>query len=101
VLIWQAKAGEEQRPSNLQNLRKMHMLSKKQIQSCLPRDVPVAPRTFLGRQECNGYISMIMNHNPEDGGSTAFETLVTNHHITRRNNPENHDFSSVKTSNYE
>jgi hypothetical protein len=37
---------------------------------------------------------MIMNINPEDGGSTASETLVSNHLTTRRNNPENKEFSS-------
>jgi hypothetical protein len=37
----------------------------------------------------DGYISMITNLNPEDGGYTASETLVSNHLTTVRNNPEN------------
>jgi hypothetical protein len=38
---------------------------------------------------------MIMNLNPEDRGSTASKTLVSNHLTTWCNNPENHDFYSV------
>jgi hypothetical protein len=44
------------------------------------------------RQQCSGCIYMITNINPEDGGSAVFETLVSTLHITRHNNPENHDF---------
>jgi hypothetical protein len=58
--------------------------------------------TSHGRQQHNGYISLIRNSNPEDAGSTASKTLVSNHQITRRNTPENHEFGfcAVKTSNY-
>jgi hypothetical protein len=31
---------------------------------------------------------MVTNINPEDGGSTVSETLVSTHLTTRRNNPE-------------
>jgi len=38
--------------------------------------------------------------NPEVGGSTAFETSISNHQTTWRNNPENDLYSSaVETSN--
>jgi hypothetical protein len=41
---------------------------------------------------CAVYISSITNFKPEDGGSKASETLVSNHQTTLHNNPENHDF---------
>jgi hypothetical protein len=49
------------------------------------------------------YTSMITNLNPEDPGSTASETSVSNHLTARRNNPGSHGFcfSVVKTSDYE
>jgi hypothetical protein len=37
---------------------------------------------------------MITNLNPEDGGSTASETLVSNRLTTGRNTPEYRDFYS-------
>jgi hypothetical protein len=50
-------------------------------------------RTSLDRQKFSGYSSTITtNLNPEDGGSTTSETLVSIHLTTRRRNPENHDF---------
>jgi len=62
----------------------------------------ITSRTFLVKQQCSGYISLIMNFNPEDGGSMASETLVYNHQTTQHNNPENHDFClfNVRTLNY-
>jgi hypothetical protein len=55
----------------------------------------------VGRQQCGGHISFITNFNPEDGGITVSETLVSNHQITQRNNPEDQDFfsSAMKISN--
>jgi hypothetical protein len=35
-----------------------------------------------------------MKFNPEDGGSMASETFISNHQSTLRNSPENQDFSS-------
>jgi hypothetical protein len=35
-----------------------------------------------------------MHFNPEDGVSTASETLLSNHHTTWYNDPGNHDFNS-------
>jgi hypothetical protein len=54
-----------------------------------------ASGTCLGRQQCSWYISLITNSNPEDGGSTASEAFVSNHHTTRHKLY----FSAVKTSN--
>jgi hypothetical protein len=51
---------------------------------------PWKSRTSLCRQQCNGYSSLIKQFNPEDGDSTASETLVSNHKTTQRNNPEKH-----------
>jgi hypothetical protein len=42
----------------------------------------------LDRQQRSGYNSLITNINPEDGGSTASETLVFNHQATRCSNPK-------------
>jgi hypothetical protein len=47
----------------------------------------------LPRQQCCGYTSTIMNLIPEEG-STASETLVSNHLTTWHNNLENHNFHS-------
>jgi len=51
-------------------------------------------RDFLGRCAVlfGVYISLIMNFSPEDGSSTASETLVFNHQTTRRNSPEKRPF---------
>jgi hypothetical protein len=43
--------------------------------------------TSLGRQQCSGYTSLVTNFNPEDGGSKASETLVSNHRNPQHNNP--------------
>jgi hypothetical protein len=45
----------------------------------------------MGWQQCCGYISLITHFNPEDGGSTVSETLVSKHHTTERNNPEDRE----------
>jgi hypothetical protein len=45
-------------------------------------------RTFLGRQQCGGYISLTTKFIPEEGGSSVPEALVYNYHNTRLNNPE-------------
>jgi len=37
-----------------------------------------------------GYTSLTTHCNPEDGGSTASETLIYIYHTTRRKNSENH-----------
>jgi hypothetical protein len=54
--------------------------------------------TSQSRQQCSGYIFLITNFKPEDGGSTASKMLVSNHQTTLCNNPENQDFyfSTVK-----
>jgi hypothetical protein len=46
----------------------------------------VAPCIFVVvRQQYSGYIFLITNFNSEDGGSTAFETSVSNQQTTGRN----------------
>jgi hypothetical protein len=52
------------------------------------------PRISLGRQQCNRYISIITNLSPENGGSMASITLVSNHLPTQYNNPDNQNFYS-------
>jgi hypothetical protein len=37
-------------------------------------------------------MSLITKFNPEDGGSAASETLISNHQSTRRKNLENQEF---------
>jgi len=53
-------------------------------------------RTSMGRQQCDGYISLTiglkcMHFNPEDRGRTASET-VSNHHTTWHSNLEDQKF---------
>jgi len=50
----------------------------------------------MGWIHCSGYFSLIMNFNPEDGGSMASETLVSNLQTTRRSNLEDHDLKLLK-----
>jgi len=40
--------------------------------------------------EASGCIVLTTHFNPEDGCRTASETLISNHHTTRRKNPEKH-----------
>jgi hypothetical protein len=58
--------------------------------------------TSLGRQQHSGYISLIMNFNPDDRDSMASEMLVPNQQTTWHKNPGNHNFCfpTVKTLSY-
>jgi len=38
-------------------------------------------------QQCSGYTFLTMHLNPEDGGSTTSETLISNHYITWHQQP--------------
>jgi hypothetical protein len=58
------------------------------LQSLLPREVPDELFEVFRAEKRKLWFSRLFN--PEDGGSTASETLVSNHQIiTRRKNPEN------------
>jgi hypothetical protein len=56
----------------------------------------------MGRQDCSGYISLIMHLNPEDGGSMTskhwFPTTTLHGATTKKNTIS--IFSAVKTSNH-
>jgi len=47
---------------------------------------------WVGNSAVNEYIFLITKLNPEDGGSTASETSVSNHNYTAQQ-PKIHDFS--------
>jgi hypothetical protein len=49
--------------------------------------------TSVGRQNCNVYISLTKQFNPEDGGSMASETLAFNYYTTWGNKQKTTTFS--------
>jgi hypothetical protein len=68
---------------------------------CLPRKWLLSSsnhtsRTSAGKQQRNGYISLILHYSREDGSSAASETLISRHRSTWSKMPESHDFHRLR-----
>jgi hypothetical protein len=57
-------------------------------------------RICMGKQQCSGHISLTTHSNPDDGGSTVSERLVSNHKPGATQETATFIFTAVKTSNY-